>query len=83
MMTRSTRSAAPTFQLAAELHADQDKGEGEISYRRVLTYGPKPPPGDQDQSKIEHLPVSLQASEELLQGGHSGESEDKAKALGR
>ena len=73
---------APTSRQATELHANQDKGEGEISYRRVLTYGPESPPSDQDQSKIEHLQVSLQASEELLQGGHSGEPQNEAKALG-
>src|SRR5438128_612199 len=51
MMNRSTRSAAPASRTAAELHADQDKGEGEIPYRRVPTYGPVPPSGNQHQSK--------------------------------
>ena len=41
---------------AAELHADQGKGEGEIPHRRVPTYGPVPPPGDQDQSFLRVCP---------------------------
>ena len=71
---------APASRPAAELHADQDKGEREISYRRMLTYGPEPPPGDQDQSKSNASQFPCKHQRDFYQKNHSGKLQDEAKS---